>query len=117
MIKEIKLQIKSVKHTNFQIQKEVFCHYCESYQDSVHLCTVKKRHINYDKQKKIINEAATEDGAQRKGNVDGYGDCDIMKKKEQKEDVKVFKETMPNFGIEQQEVERIKSSLETSPEI
>ena len=48
------------------------------------MCTVKKRHINYDKQKKIINEAATEDGAQRKGNVDGYGDCDIMKKKEKK---------------------------------
>ena len=36
------------------------------------------------------------------------------KEEQQKEDVKTFKETMKNFGIEQQEVERIKSSLETS---
>ena len=35
------------------------------------------------------------------------------KEEQQKEDVKVFKEIMKSFGIEQQEVERIKSSLES----
>ena len=69
--------MKSIKHKNFQIQKQVFCHYCQSYQDSVHLCTVTKRHINYDKQNEIIIEADPEDSAQRRGNVDDYGDCDI----------------------------------------
>ena len=38
----------------------------------------------------------------------------IRKEEQRKEDVKVFKETMNTFGIEQQEVDRIKSSLETS---
>ena len=36
------------------------------------------------------------------------------KEEHQKEDVKVFKETMKNLGIEQQEDEMIKSRLETS---
>ena len=77
MKKEIKIEMKSIKHKNFQIQKQVLCPYCDGYQESVHFCTVKKCQINYDRHNKVIIEAETEAGAQRRGNVDDYGDCDI----------------------------------------
>ena len=38
---EIKTQIKSIKQKNFQNQKQIFCYYCATYQDSVHYCTNK----------------------------------------------------------------------------
>ena len=75
MKKEIQLAMKSIKHKNFQIQKQVFCHYCASYKESVHYSPVKKCHIN--RNNKVIIEAKTEAAAQRKGNEDIYGDYKI----------------------------------------
>ena len=64
------------KQKNFQTQKLILCHYCATYQESVHYCTMKKCHINYDRNNKVIIEAETEANAQRK--EDNNGDYKII---------------------------------------
>ena len=66
---EIKTQMKSIKQKNFQNQKQIFCYYCATSQESVHYCTEKKCHINSERINKVIIAAA-----ERKGNYEIYGD-------------------------------------------
>ena len=78
----MKDQIKSnkkVENKQKYFQKQIFCYYCATYQDSVHYCTKKKCHINYDRNNKVIIEAETEAAAERKGNYEIYGDWNKMK--------------------------------------
>jgi hypothetical protein len=139
--KDKKKEMKMNK--NKFVQKQVFCSYCKSYQDQTHFCKMKAVYINYDRYNKLIIEAATLAGAQRTGDVDGdsedcdsitayknvmemdleyHRQCKIWKeedeknniKEEQKEDIQRFNKTMKTFGIDQDEVNRLKTILETS---
>ena len=129
------------KQENFQTQKLIFFYYCASYQEPVHYCTMKKCHIDYDRNNKVIIEAETEAAAQRKGNEDICGaligitsfknvmEMDIEHRSDsviwkeemernrnwenKKERYEIIVETLESFGIERTVIWKMKTSLET----
>ena len=48
---EYKKEMKSTKIKSFQ--KEIFCPICDKFQEQLHYCQVRRRHINYDQFNKV----------------------------------------------------------------